>query len=134
MPGENAEVIRQLYEQWSRGDFSNREPFADDLDFELAGWVLFEPEPIRARGVDGMAEVWREVLGGWEAFRTGPVDKLFEDGDTVVVLNRLVGRGRQSGIEVDAYRGAVFTFRAGKISRVYLTDAEEALATIGRSL
>lgn len=127
MSHENAETVRMLYGEWARGDFGNREPFAEDLDFELSGWAMLQSDPIRARGVDGMARVWREVLQGWDEFRTGPIEELIEAGDQIVVLSRLVGRGARSGVEVDARRGAVFTFREGKIARLFLTGREEAL-------
>ena len=131
MSSENVGVVRLLYGEWVQGDFSNREPFHEDLDFEMSGWTLLQSDPIKARGVDGMARVWREVLGGWDDFRTGPIEELIEAGDQVVVLSRLVGRGRRSGVEVDAPRGAVFTVREGKITRLFLADREEALEAAG---
>jgi ketosteroid isomerase-like protein len=131
MSRENVEIVRLLYGQWGEGEFGNREPFAEDLDFEMSGWVMLESKPIKARGVDGMASVWREVLRGWDHFRTGPIEELIEAGDQIVVLSRLVGRGKRSGIEVNAPRGAVFTFREGKIARLLLADREEALEAAG---
>jgi ketosteroid isomerase-like protein len=133
MSRENAEIVRLIYKEWGKGDFGNREPFDEDLDFEMSGWVMIQSDPIKARGIDGMAGVWREVLRGWDDFRTGPIEELIEAGDQIVVFSRLVGRGRRSGVEVDARRGAVFTFREGKITRLFLADREEALEAAGLS-
>lgn len=123
----NAELVRRIYDEWRRGDFSHREGFSEDLDFEMSGWVMFQSEPIRARGVDGMADIWREVLSGWDDFHTSPIEELIEVGDRIVVFSRVGGRGRQSGVEVDSQRGAVFTFQDGKIVRLFLADRDEAL-------
>ena len=131
MSQENVEIVRLIYGEWAQGDFSNREWFDADLDFEMSGWVMLEADPIKARGIDGMASVWREVLRGWDDFHTGPIEEVIEAGDRIVVLSRLVGRGRRSGVEVDARRGAVFTFQGGKITRLLLAGREEALEAVG---
>ncbi len=80
-----------------------------------------------------MAAVWGEALGAWDGFHTGPIEELIEAGDQIVVFNRLVARGRRSGVEVDARWGAVFTFRDGKITRFFLANCEEALEAAGLS-
>lgn len=131
MSRNEVEVVRRIYEEWSQGDFSNREPFDARVDFEMSGWVLLTSDPIRARGVDGMAGVWREVLRSWDNFRTGPIEELIEAGDQIVVVSRLVARGRLSGVEVDARRAAVFTFEEGKVTRLLLASPEEALEAVG---
>ena len=133
MSRENVAVARLIYASGPQGDFSNREPFDEDLDFEMSGWVMFESDPIKARGIDGMASVWRKTLQDWDDFHTGPIEELIEAGDQIVVFNRVGGRGRHSGVEVDSRRGAVFTFRAGKIARLFLADREEALEAMGLS-
>jgi len=129
----NIDIVKLLYEQWSQGDYDNRDPFAEDLDFEMSGWVMLQSKPIKARGVDGMASVWREVLQGWDQFRTGPIEELIETGDQIVVLSRLVARGKHSGIEVNAPRAALFTFREGRITRLLLADREGARKAAGLS-
>lgn len=133
MSQENIDTVKLLYEQWSQGDYDNRDPFAEDLDFEMAGWVMLQSKPIKARGVDGMASAWREVLQVWDQFRTGPIEKLIETEDQIVVLSRLIARGKHSGVEVDAPRGALFTFREGKIARLLLADREGVLKAAGLS-
>jgi ketosteroid isomerase-like protein len=45
----------------------------------------------------------------WELLR------VIEVGDRVVVETRVSGRGRGSGIPMDARRGTVFTYRGGRI-------------------
>jgi ketosteroid isomerase-like protein len=55
-------------------------------------------------------------------------------GDRVLCLGRMEGRGRGSGVPVDAPLGAIFEFRDDKISRMraYL-DHDEALRAAGLS-
>jgi ketosteroid isomerase-like protein len=125
---EKVEIVRQLCEEWGRGDFSNREPFAEDLDFEIEGAIA--PDPVRTCGVDGMANAWRETLRAWRDWRTGPIEELIEVGDRIVVFMRVVGRGAHSGAVVDAPRAAVFTFRGRKIARLFLTDRGKALEVV----
>ena len=131
MSQENVEIVRRLYDQWVQGDFSAREPFDDELDFEIARSIF--PDPVRAHGIDGMAKVWRATLQAWDDWHTGPIEELIEAGNHIVVFNRIWGRGRQSGAEVDAPRAAVFTFRGRKIARLLLTDREHALEAAGLS-
>ena len=132
MSQRNVEIVRRIYDEWSRGAFDNREAFAEDLDFEMAGWAVLQSGSVKARGIDGMASVWREVMQGWDHFRTSPIEDLIETGDQIVVISRVGGRGRISGVEVYSQRGAVFTFRDGKIVRLFLTDRDEALEAVGR--
>lgn len=133
MSRENIEIVKGIYDEWSRGNFDNREAFAEDLDFEMAGWALLQTGSVKATGIDGMADVFREVMRGWDDFHTSPIEELIETGDQIVVVNRVGGRGRISGVEVDSQRGVVFTFREGKIVRLFLTDREEALEAVGLS-
>ena len=129
MSQENVEIVRRLYDEWARGDFSTREPFGDELDFEIRGF----PDSVRARGIDGMAKVWREQLQAWDEWRTSHIEELIEAGEHIVVFNRIWGRGRHSGAEVEAAEAALFTFRDGKIVRLLLTNREEALKAAGLS-
>lgn len=133
MSKEDLDTVKSLYEQWGQGDYHNREPFAEDLDFQMSGSVWLQSDPVTARGIDGMARVWREVLRDWDDFHAGPIEEIIEVDDQIVVLNRLVARGRHTGIEVNAPRGAVFSFEAGKIKRLLLADRDEVLEISGLS-
>ena len=129
MRQENEEIVRRLYDQWAQGDFSAREPFGEDLEFEIEGSIV--PDPVRARGVDGMAKAWRENLEAWTDWHAGSIEELRETGDRVVVVNRIWGRGKHSGAEVSERRAAVFTFRDTKIVGLLLTDRDRALEAAG---
>jgi ketosteroid isomerase-like protein len=111
----NVEIVRRIYEGWSRGDFSNPEFFDEDIEFDMVDW----PHPAKSRGVAAMAETWRTSLGAWEDFRSIPTE-FVDYGRNVLVLNHIQARGRESGAEVSAHTASVFTFEGGKIVRLAL--------------
>ena len=112
MPGANAQVVQALYGKWSEGDFSGQQPLDEDVDFEVSGWQMLQAGGVKARGSTVLAEVWREVLGAWADFRTGPIEELIEVGDRVVACSRLIARGRETGIEVSAVQ--LFSLQPGR--------------------
>ncbi|HMH48039.1 MAG TPA: hypothetical protein VK538_10030 [Solirubrobacteraceae bacterium] len=67
----------------------------------------------------------------WEEFLILP-DSFRDPTDLVIMLGRLRGRGKNSGVPVDASLGMVFDLRDGKIARIrgYL-DHGEALRAAG---
>lgn len=111
----NVEIVRRIFEDWSRGDFSNGEFFDDDVEFDMVDW----PEPAKSRGVAAMAGTWRTSLRAWENFRSFPTD-FVDYGDKVLVLNHIEARGRESGVDVSAETSSVFTFKDGKVVRLAL--------------
>jgi ketosteroid isomerase-like protein len=71
-----------------------------------------------------------ERVGG---FRT-VADEFIDMGDQVLVLTEFRGRGKTSGVSVDAMhqRAALFTVRDGKVVAVTTyTDRDEALRAAG---
>ena len=79
-----------------------------------------------------MAKVKKLIGQQGEEYRVVGQDFRDLDGDQVVVLSRIEGRGTGSGGLVDAAMGQIFDFRDGKIARVrtYL-DHGEALEAAG---
>src|SRR5271169_4239774 len=84
-----------------------------------------------SRGFQGIETYLGEIRETWEALQV-LADEYRDLGDRVLMLGRTEGRGRGSGIQVDASLAMVFDFRGGKISRVltYL-DHGEALRAAG---
>ena len=131
MSQENVEVVRSIYAAWERGDFSSAEWAHPEIEYVLADG----PEPGSWRGIAEMAEGWRNFLDAWEEWR-GEVDEYRElDDERVLVLFRLIGRGKTSGMELGQMRteGAnVFHVRGGKVTRlVVYWDRERALEAVG---
>jgi ketosteroid isomerase-like protein len=82
-----------------------------------------------------MAHGWRDVLGAWEDLG-GVAEEYRElDGERVLVLYHLTGRGKTSGLELGQLRSrgaSVFHVRDGKVSRlVQYLNRDRALADLG---
>ena len=129
MSETNLEIVRSIYADWERGDFSSNEWADADIEFGFAGG----PEPERWRGLTAMAEGYRDWLRAWKDFRAEPEQYLVLDDERILVLVRNSGRGRASGLEIIQQSVAnLFHLRAGKITKiiVYL-DRELAFADLG---
>jgi ketosteroid isomerase-like protein len=130
---ENVEIVRGLYDRWSDGDFSTREPFDGNVDFaRIGGEIVSGPGgPGRWHGRD---EMWRanvEWLRLWEEFHIEAED-FIEVDDQVVVLSHQTARGRLSGTPVEKDGADVFTLRDGRIVRwESYSDRQDALKAVG---
>jgi hypothetical protein len=88
-------------------------------------------------GIASLAEAWREFLETWEEWRVEAEDYRELDDERVLVLIRIRGRGKASGLEVDqiSAQGAnLFHIRDRKVTRLTLYwNRERALADAGLS-
>jgi len=99
-------------------------------DFEWSpSMVAIEGETFVGR--EGIETYFRRLNDAWEKFHIHR-DRFRDSADLVVLLGRLEGRGKSSGVPVDASLGMVFDFRGTTISRIrgYL-DHAEALRAAG---
>jgi ketosteroid isomerase-like protein len=131
MSRENVEVATQAI-----GAFNEREidAFATltTPDFQWSpSMVAIEGETFL--GHEGIETYFGRLNDAWEKFHIHR-DRFRDSADAVVMLGRLEGRGKSSGVPVDASLGMVFDFRDGLISRIrgYL-DHAEALGAAGLS-
>ena len=115
MSQENVEIVRRVYEGWSRGDFSRSELFDPDVEFEMIDW----PHPAKTQGLAAMREAWLTTLAAWEDFRAKP-EEVTEHGDRILVLNSISGRGRGSGADVSALTATLWTVDSGQVVRLAL--------------
>jgi ketosteroid isomerase-like protein len=134
---ENLDLVRSIYADWERGDFSSTEWAHPEIE-----WVIADgPAPGRWKGLVGMAEGWSNFVDAWESY-TVEADQYREldvkyrelDDERVVVLHHYSGRGRASGLELEQMgsKGAnVFHIRDGKVTRLVLYFHENALADLG---
>ena len=127
MSQENIEIVRRAYDAFNRADEEAVIELADPEIVIDASRLTFNPNVyVGVQGIRdiaaGMGEVWEEI-----SFEVRDVVDL---GERVVVVERLTGKGRGSGIEVAQDWGAVWTVRDGSVVRVELgyPDREAALA------
>jgi len=128
MSRENIEAVRRVYEGWAQGDFSENDAFDPEVEFAMVDW----PEGSNAHGRDAMWRSWRSALSAWEDFRAEPIEFIDAGEDSVVVLNRIEGRGKGSGARVQADTATVWALEAGKVVGLALYwDIAKALEAAG---
>ncbi len=125
---ESLDLVRSIYAEWERGEFSARPQWADPgIEFVVPDG----PEPSTQTGMDASPGV-EAFVKLWEDLRFD-ADEYRELGDgSVLVLSRMTGRGKVSGVEVDQRRASQFHVRDGKVIRLALYwDRDRALADLG---
>ena len=125
MPQENVEVVREVWNAYSRADFDRIGEFSDPH----VVMITVEDGPLYGfAAVRENYERWKEA---WEGFET-TAEEVIGNGDRVFVMGRFRGRGRASGVEVESRLYEVYTMRNGKILRVdEFSDRAEALEAVG---
>ncbi len=94
-------------------------------------WNPIEESP--TQGHDAVRASLARWKGEWDDYKLMP-EEFVERGDRVVVTVRLGGRGRGSGVEIDARFYDVYTLRDGKIVRMdQFTERSEALEAVARA-
>jgi ketosteroid isomerase-like protein len=127
----NLDLVRSIYANWERGDFSAIEWAHPEIEYVIADG----PSPDSWKGLSGMVEGTRDWLNTWEDARF-EVDEYRElDRERVLVLVRQSGRGKGSELEIGEMgeQGAnLFLIRDGKVTRlVSYWDRNRALADLG---
>ena len=142
MSRENVEVVRAVQ---PAPDVDLAQLFRDDdswvaileslshlvhPDFHcVQSWIGAEPSTYA--GVDGLRDAWLDWLTPWATYRT-EIQDIVDCGDRVLVLVRDFGRREEATDEIQLYGSAVWTVRAGKVSRVrFYPDRAEALKAVG---
>jgi ketosteroid isomerase-like protein len=133
MSQENVEILRRGFEAFAQGDV---EVVLDLVDPDIE-WSAALAPILGVTAVRGEAALRRflvqDLQDGFEDFRAEPLS--FEDhGDTVLVLVRYSGRGKESGVEIGQTFHTIYVFRNGTIVKMrdYSTKTE-ALDAAGLS-
>lgn len=113
MNAYNKQIVRGLYEAYSRGDIDAIvAALADDFDWTVPGRVPFSG---KKKGHAGMREFLAQMV---DTVRTEEfeVREFLADGDKVVVLGRERATVRATGRQYDTDFAHVWTLRDGRIS------------------
>ena len=125
----NLDLVRSIYADWERGDYSSSEWADPEIEFVIADG----PEPGTWTGLNGMAKGFRDWLTPWEDFRSEANEYRVIDDERVLVLISRSGRGKSSRLEVAVTSGAVlFCLRDERVAKLVLyNDRDRALADLG---
>jgi ketosteroid isomerase-like protein len=124
----NLDLVRSIYADWERGDFSSAAWAHPEIEFVIADG----PSPGRWKGVAAMARAWRDFVPGLEDLRTHAESYQTLDGERVLVVTRYGGRGKTSGVGVETHGAILFHLGEGRVTRlVRYWDRDRALADLG---
>jgi len=133
MSQENLDLVRSIYADWERGDWSA----SNWADPEIVLVIVDQPGAREANGIAAVAAYWRDFLSTWEGYRVEAREyRELRDG-RVIVLFQAFGRSRAAGLDLKdvtkGRRGAnVFAIRNGKAIRIdAYFDEQTALADLG---
>jgi hypothetical protein len=98
----NLDLVRSIYADWARGDFTRSDWADPDIEFAIADG----PAPGSWVGRREMARAWRDVLAAWGNWQVEVVEFRELDSERVLVLVGASARGKTSGISVEAMRGS----------------------------
>lgn len=123
------EIVKRVIDAFNRRD---ADAMADltTLDVEwFPAMGALEGEVFRGR--EGVATYWGRLDEAWEEYRL-VVDEYRDLGGCVLILGRVVGRGRGSGVPVETPTGGTWDLRGGKVRRTRaFLDHGEALRAAG---
>ena len=120
-------MLEAVLAEWSRGDFSNTDPYTEDIVFVVAG-----PDAAEHQGLANIGPAWRDFLSAWSDLRMEPERVVPGGPGAYVLLHGLTGQGKGSGLDVDARVATLAHTRDGRIARLEMFwDRDEALRAAG---
>jgi ketosteroid isomerase-like protein len=131
MSQENVELVRSISAAHERGDYGSAEWAHPDIEYVIVGGLTAGSWKGRA----AMAKAAGELFSTWDEHRTVVEEVRPLDGERVLMLGYTTGRGKVSGVELDAAQrqvAALYQIRDGKVIRhVVYMDRADALADLG---
>jgi ketosteroid isomerase-like protein len=126
MSEQNVEVIRAIYEDWRAGGMA-----LDRFDPEI---TMVESETMpgvpAAVGIEAVRRYIESFPTYWAEILIEP-EEFIDAGERVVVMGRLIGRGRRSGVQVERLWAYVWTLREQRALRMEAyADRAEALRAV----
>jgi hypothetical protein len=124
---EPREKLEALYEDWAQGDYSRADIFDPAVELDSFGMG----ERIRASGIEEFIAEMVQWLSAWGRPLTIDAEELIGSGDRILALVRWRGRGKGSGLEVEAGGAHLWRFRDGLVIHLEVyRDRDEARAAL----
>ena len=130
MSQETLELVRTVLGGWARGDFrAGSDVLAADFEWKQRPDAV---EPGSHRGAS-VGTALRQLFGVWENYRI-EAEEYIDAGDGIVVVGRVRGTARGSGLELDQDVFQLWRARDCKLISVEVfRDRAAALAAVGLS-
>src|SRR5512132_2413955 len=131
MSEENVEIVRQMYDAYYSGDAEVALDYFDpDVVVDASKG---RPDLGIGHGREQVRRVVTSWVGTWDEFHE-EIEEMRDLGSRVLVLTVQHGRGRGSGVEVEARYTFLYDVHGGKITRMALYgELGEALEAAGLS-
>jgi ketosteroid isomerase-like protein len=128
MSQENVEIVRRGYEHFNRTGEPDFSAVGPEIVYDVSRRTF---DPLVYHGHEGVREFLALIREQWASMRLEP-QEFVDAGDKVAVSVRLVGVGKESGVETTANAAHLFTCRGGKIVRqTVFQTMDEALEAAG---
>jgi ketosteroid isomerase-like protein len=129
MSQENVEIVRRMYDAFHRGDADGALAHFDSnvvVDASKA-----RPDGGRGQGREQLNVIVAAWMGTWDEWRE-EIEEMRDLGSQVLVLSVQHGRGKGSGVEVEARYALLYDVHGGKITRLDMYgEPAEALEAAG---
>jgi hypothetical protein len=128
---ENLDLVRSILDHWERADFRSTGWAHPGIEYT----VVDGPEPGTWNGLAEMSASVREFMSAWDDYGIKAEDCRELDGGRVLALVRLSGKGKTSGLEIDAAGAGgaeVWHIREGVVVKLVMYwHRERAFADLG---
>jgi ketosteroid isomerase-like protein len=129
---DNLELLGRWNDAFESGGVEAAEPLVDEVfdpEVEFSPLLAREVEGRTLRGREELRAFFGELNEALEGMRYADTEFRPVGDDVVVMLSRLIGRGRGSSVEIGQELGAVYEFQDGLVRRMTAYGShEEALA------
>jgi uncharacterized protein len=127
MSEENVELVKAIIRESQRDWRWALSMMAPDVRLDQSRF----PDGEVYEGPAAFGEFYRRWFGAWDDLTVSP-ERFIDDGDRVVALMTLEGRGKGSGTPVTMQVASVWGLRDGKVVEVVgYPDRREALEALG---
>jgi ketosteroid isomerase-like protein len=128
MSDQNVEVVRRMYEARESGDAAGA---LAQFHPEVVVDATARGDAAIGQGREELAAIIAEWTGAFDGWRE-EVEEMRDLGDSVCVVATQRGRGKKSGVEVEARYALLFEVRDDKITRMTMfRGLSEALEAAG---
>jgi uncharacterized protein len=115
MSEENVEIVRRMYEAFHSGDAEGAlAHFDPDVVVDASS---ARPDGGRGQGHEQLNAIVNAWVGTWDEWRE-EIGEMRDLGSRVLVLSVQYGRGKGSGVEVEAPYALLYDVQGGKITRL----------------